>query len=135
MTRVFPTVEEILEIHADQIVQFGGLGGLRDMGALESALLRPQMGYYDGPIEEAAAMMESLAMNHPFVDGNKRVAFFATDAFLRMNGSFIDCDDDEAYRFFMRLFETSSFRFAELRSWLEEHVKPLPGPEAARALT
>ena len=45
-----------------------------------------------------------------------------------MNGSFIDCDNDDAYAHFMRLFETSSFRFAELRSWLEEHVKPLPGP-------
>ena len=92
---------------------------------MESALLRPQMGYYDGPIEEAAALMESLAMNHPFVDGNKRVAFFTTDAFLRMNGTFIDCDSEETYSHFMRLFETNSFRFAELRSWLEEHVKPM----------
>ena len=48
--------------------------------------MRPQIGYYDNIIEEAAALMESLAMNHPFVDGNKRVAFFATDTFLRMNG-------------------------------------------------
>ena len=127
MTRGFPTVEEVVDIHADQIAQFGGSGGLRDMGALESALLRPQMGYYDGAIEEAAALMESLAMNHPFVDGNKRVAFFATDAFLRMNGSFIDCDSEQTYDHFMRLFKTNSFRFAELRSWLEQHVKPLPG--------
>ena len=67
-------------------------------------------------------------MNHPFVDGNKRTAFYATDTFLRKNGSFIDCDNDEAHRFFMRLLETHSFRFAELRSWLKEHVKPLPGP-------
>lgn len=101
--------------------------GLRDMGALESALLRPQMGYYDGIIEEAAAMLESLAMNHPFVDGNKRTAFYATDTFLRKNGHFIDCDNDEAYAFFIRLFETNSFRFAELKVWLDEHVKPLPG--------
>ena len=89
--------------------------------------MRPQMGYYDGLIQEAAAMMESLAMNHPFVDGNKRVAFFATAAFVRLNGHFIDCDSREAYEFFMGLFETNSFRFAELSDWLEEHVKPLPG--------
>ena len=95
MTRGFPTVEEVVAIHADQIAQFGGAVGLRDMGALESALLRPQMGYYDGPIEEAAALIESLAMNYPFVDGNKRVAFFTTDAFLRMNGTFIDCDSQD----------------------------------------
>ena len=101
--------------------------GIRDVGALESALLRPQIGYYDSLIEEAAALMESLAMNHPFVDGNKRAAFFATDAFLRMNGYFIDCDNDEAHAFFMQLFETNSFRFAELAVWLEEHSRPLTG--------
>ena len=114
-------------MHDAAVREFGGSMGLRDMGALESAVLRPQMGYYDGLIEEAAAMLESLAMNHPFVDGNKRTAFYATDSFLRRNGSFIDCENDEAHRFFMRLFETNSFRFAELRSWLEEHAKPLPG--------
>ena len=125
--REFLTIEELIAIHTDQIAQFGGSMGLRDMGALESALMRPMMGYYDGLVEEAAALLESLAMNHPFVDGNKRVAFFGTDSFLRLNGSFIDCDSQEAYDHFMRLFETNSFRFAELREWLEEHVKPLPG--------
>ena len=128
MTHGFPTVEEVMHIHDGAIREFGGSLGLRDMAALESALFRPQIGYYDGLVEEAAAMMESLAMNHPFVDGNKRTALYATDSFLRMNGSFIDCDNDEAHRFFMRLFETDSFRFAELREWLEDHVKPLPGP-------
>ena len=127
MTREFLTIEEVLSIHEDQIAQFGGSLGLRDVGALESALLRPQMGYYDGLNQEAAAMMESLAMNHPFLDGNKRVAFFATATFLRLNGHFIDCDSREAYDHFMGLFETNSFRFAELATWLEEHVKPLPG--------
>ena len=127
MNRDFPTTEEVVAIHDVAIREFGGSMGLRDMGALESAILRPQMGYYDGLIEEAAAMMESLAMNHPFVDGNKRTAFYATDTFLRKNGHFIDCDNDEAYAFFMQLFETNSFRFAQLKVWLDEHVKPLPG--------
>ena len=127
MSGNFPTIQEILAVHQDQIEQFGGSHGLRDMGALESALFRPQMGYYDGIIEEAAAMMESLAMNHPFVDGNKRAAFFVTAAFLMQNGHFIDCDSREAYDHFMQLFDTNSFRFAELKVWLEEHVKPLPG--------
>ena len=126
MSSNFPTIQEILAVHQDQIEQFGGSHGLRDMGALESALFRPQMGYYDGIIEEAAAMMESLAMNHPFIDGNKRVAFAVTEVFLGLNGHFIDCDSREAYDHFMQLFETNSFRFAELRAWLEEHVKPLP---------
>ena len=125
MRRSFLTVNEVLVLHADQIQRFGGASGLRDMGALESALLRPQMGYYDGLIEEAAALLESLAMNHPFVDGNKRVAFVVAEVFLQMNGNFIDCESEEAYRHFMRLFETNSFRFAQLKEWLQEHVKPL----------
>ena len=126
MTREYPTVEEIVAIHDELIAEFGGSYGLRDMGGLESAILRPQIGYYEGIVEEAAAMMESLAMNHPFVDGNKRTAFFATDNFLRLNGYFIDCDDREAHAFFMHLFATESFRFAQLREWLEETVKELP---------
>ena len=128
MIHDFPTIEEVVAIHDVAIREFGGATGIREMGALASAIMRPQIGYYDGIIEEAAALLESLAMNHPFVDGNKRTAFYATDSFLRKNDSFIDCDNDEAYRFFMRLFETNSFRFAELRLWLEGHVKPLPGP-------
>lgn len=82
------------------------------------------MGYYDGLIEHAAAMMESLAVNHPFVDGNRRVAFSVTDTFLRMNGSLMDRGGEAAHEYFMRLFETNTIRSAELRSWLKEHVKP-----------
>ncbi len=70
--------------------------------------------------------MESLAMNHPFLDGNKRTAFYATDVFLRKNGGFIECDNNQAHRFFMKLFETNTFRFKKLHTWLQEQVKPLP---------
>lgn len=112
-------------MHGALIAAFGGTTGIRDEGALAAALMRPQLGYYDSLTEEAAALMESLANNHPFVDGNKRVAFFVTDTFLRMNGWFIDCDNEEAYAFFMRLFETRAFRFTELHSWLEEKVRSL----------
>ena len=126
MSRRYPTIRMAIEIHDDQITQFGGELGLRDVGGLESALARPQIGYYDGIIEEAAALMESLAINHPFVDGNKRVSFFVTDMFLRMNGHFIDCDSEEAYAHFMHLFDTHSFRFSELVDWLSDNVRPLP---------
>ena len=125
MTHDFPTIEEVIEFHDALISEFGGAMGIRDEGALASAIMRPQMGYYDTLIEEAAALLESLTMNHPFVDGNKRTAFATTEAFLRMNGYFIDCDSEEAYAFFMQLFETNSFRFAELAVWLEEHSRPL----------
>jgi len=128
MNHTFPTIQEVMVMHGDLIQIFGGSLGIRDPGALASALMRPQLGYYDSLIEEAAALMESLANNHPFVDGNKRVAFFVTDAFLRLNGYYIDCDSREAYEFFMGLFEMNSFRFAQLLPWLEEKVKRLPGP-------
>ena len=115
-------------MHDALIGAFGGTTGIRDEGALASALMRPQLGYYDSLIQEAAALMESLANNHPFLDGNKRIAFFCTDTFLRMNGQFIDCDSDEAYAFFMQLFETGSFRFTQLHAWLEEKVRSLTPP-------
>ena len=127
MSNEFPTMLEVVTIHSVLIEEFGGTPGIRDQGALASALMRPQLGYYDGLIEEAAALMESLANNHPFVDGNKRVAFFVIDAFLRLNGQYIDCDSLEAFEFFMRLFETESFRYAALLPWLEVKVQPLPG--------
>ena len=113
-------------MHDAAVHEFGGTLGIRDTGALAAAVMRPQIGYYDTLIEEAAALMESVAMNHPFLDGNKRTAFYATDVFLRKNGSFIECDNNEAHRFFMRLFENNTFRFEELHTWLQEHVKPLP---------
>ena len=125
MIRKFLTIEEVVEMHDSAIEDFGGAHGLRDEGALASAVMRPQMGYYDGIIEEAAALMESLSQNHPFIDGNKRVAFGATDAFLRLNGYYIDCDNEAAHAFFMELYATSSFRFVNLVPWLTEHVKPL----------
>jgi death-on-curing protein len=68
------------------IARFGGSDGIRDHGALESALARPRSGYYSDLIQEAAALWESLSQNHAFVDGNKRVAVTVTAAFLRVNG-------------------------------------------------
>jgi death-on-curing protein len=128
MTRCFPTLSEVITIHATLIAESGGDSGIRDEAALVSALMRPQIGYYEGLVRESAAMMESLANNHPFVDGNKRVAFVVTDTFLRMNGHFIDCESKVAYGYFMQLFETGSFRYAALELWLSEHVKALPKP-------
>ena len=121
----FLTIDELLVIHQRLIEEFGGSPGLIDKGALESALMRPQTGYYQDIIEESAALMESLAMNHPFVDGNKRVAFFGTDTFLRLNGYYIDCDNYKAYSYFMKLFESNAFRFKNLLEWLRNKVKSL----------
>ncbi len=65
----FPTIDEVIAVHARLIAKFGGSLGVRDRGALESALARPQSGYYEDIIQEAAALWESLSQNHPFVDG------------------------------------------------------------------
>jgi death-on-curing protein len=78
----YPNVDEVIAVHARLIAKFGGCLGIRDHGALESALARPQTGYYDDLVQEAAALWESLSQNHPFVDGNKRVAVTVTAAFL-----------------------------------------------------
>ena len=112
------TTADALFIHGVLLARYGGSPGLRDAGALESALVRPQMGYYADVIEEAAALLESLAVNHPFIDGNKRAAFGVTDAFLRVNGYRLTCSSDEAYSFMIGLFEANAFRFEQLEPWL-----------------
>lgn len=71
----FLSLDESLAIHERLLEKFGGPPGVRDMGMLESALYRPQTGYYDDITSMSAALFESLLMNHPFVDGNKRAAF------------------------------------------------------------
>ena len=121
MSHDFPTPSEAVAMHARLIEAFGAPPGPRDPGALEAALMRPQLGYYRDLVEEAAALLESLANHHPFLDGNKRVAFFVTDTFLRMNGHRIECDSEAAHAFFVHLFETRAFRFDRLEPWLREH--------------
>ena len=113
---------EVLAIHADQIERYGGSPGIRDPGLLEAALFRPQTGYYANLIEEAAALWESLAQNHPFIDGNKRVAFAVTYTFLEINGTWLTADADATYAFIAGLYETNSFDFAHLNDWLRENV-------------
>ncbi|ETW94214.1 MAG: hypothetical protein ETSY2_50160 [Candidatus Entotheonella gemina] len=125
MNHDYLTLADVIDMHRRLIDRFGGSHGIRDMGALESAVLRPQTGYYEALVAEAAALMESLAMNRPFVDGNKRIAFFAADTFLRVNGQWIDCDNAEAYRDFMAMFDQGTFDFLHLERWLRTHVRPL----------
>ncbi len=125
--RRYLTLPEVLYIHADLIEQYGGAQGVRDMGALESALYRPQSGYYEDLIQEACALLESLAMNHPFVDGNKRVAFGAMEVFLMLNGHEIVGESMAIHRRFIKLFQTGEFRLAELEMYMRPKIKPLKG--------
>ena len=118
------TFAEVLAIHDDQIERYGGSPGVRDPGLLEAALFRPQTGYYADLIEEAAALWESLSQNHPFIDGNKRVAFAATYTFLAINGMRITADAEAAYDFIARLYEANEFTFENLVTWLRDNVAP-----------
>src|SRR5205085_11429213 len=120
----YPALDEVIAVHARLIARFGGSLGIRDRGGLESALARPQTGYYRDLIQEAAALWESLSQNHPFVDGNKRVAVTVTAAFLRVNGFRLTFVDSEAFAFLLSLYETGSFRYKELETWLRAHTAP-----------
>jgi death-on-curing protein len=116
------TLVEVLAVHEDQIARYGGASGVRDLGLLEAALYRPQTGYYADLIEEAAAMWESLAQNHPFIDGNKRTAFAVTYTFLVINGSRIVAEADATYAFIMGLYEAGTFDFKHLTPWLRRNA-------------
>ena len=119
----YPTVDEVIAVHAQLIARFGGSLGIRDRGALESALARPQSGYYNDIIQEAAALWESLSQNHPFVDGNKRVAVTVAAAFLKVNGYKLEFDDMDAFGFLIGLYESGRMRFGELDAWLRAHTR------------
>jgi death-on-curing protein len=123
--RIYPTVAETIETHRLLIEEFGGALGLRDKGALEATVLRPQSGYYNNVIEEAAALMESQANNHAFIDGNKRISFVMTDVMLRGNGYFIEVEPLAAHKFITDALKESEFRFSEIRDWLISNTRAL----------
>ena len=123
--RIYLTIAEVLQIHYEQIEEYGGIHGMRDKAGLESAVFRPQTGYYNTVAEEAAAIMESLANNHPFPDGNKRVAFAAAHTFLLVNGHDLEVDPLEAYAFINEAFVKREFRFGLILSWINNHLRTL----------
>jgi death on curing protein len=120
----YVTTADALFFHKILIDRYGGDPGIRDAGALEAALHRPQTGYYDTLIHQAAALFESLIQNHPFVDGNKRVAFAVTDVFLQINGYSITGDSKKIYGFLMQLFKTQSLEMEHLGPWLQAIARP-----------
>ena len=125
--RVYLTVAEVIAIHHHQIDEYGGIHGLRDQGALESAVFRPQTGYYSDLSEEAAALLESLVNNHAFLDGNKRVGFAAAHTFLLVNGFDLDLSSKAGFDFMMKTLAEGKFRFVLLREWIARHLVPLSG--------
>ncbi len=117
------TVTEVLAIHDDQIDRYGGAHGLRDQGQLESAVFRPQTGYYPDVVAEAAAPWESLSRNHPFIDGNKRTAFAAMYTFLAINGVSLTAHSDSAWNFLSARYANGDFQFDKLEAWLRTNTE------------
>jgi death-on-curing protein len=120
------TLEEAVAIHEALLERFGGPKGVRDLGLLESALYRPRTGYYRDLSEMAAALFESLLMNHPFVDGNKRVAFFATDVFLRLNGWKLKVKPNAAHKFLIGLLDRGECDYHHLLPWIRKKIVAMP---------
>jgi death-on-curing protein len=124
---VFLRVEDVLEIHRHIIQATGGSAGLRDVGILDLAIHRPQASFAGAPLyadlsHQAAALLHSIAMNHPFVDGNKRTAFTAMDVFLRLNGMRLDACEDEKYDFVMAV-ASGQLAFPAIVQWVAARVR------------
>ena len=117
---------EILELHEAIIASTGGARGIRDVGALESAVNQPRLTFdqddlYPDLVSKAASLCFSLVMNHPFVDGNKRIGHAAMETFLILNGSEIVADVDVQERLILDLAAGKLTR-KELASWLNDHI-------------
>jgi death on curing protein len=119
---LYLTPLEVVVMQRVLIERFGGAHGLRDPGALESALFRPQSGYYEDIVQEAAALFESMAMNHPFLDGNKRIAFAAVDVFLRVNGWRMKAKPMAVHKWMIGQLEAGTFTMATIEPWLRKHA-------------
>lgn len=116
---LYLTLQETLELHEQLILRFGGPPGVLDLGLLESALVRPQSGYYETLSMQAAALLQSLCQNHCFVDGNKRVAFAATAIFLRMNGYRLRVGPDAGEAFLVEQVIQERVAIEDIATWLE----------------
>jgi len=120
------SLAEIASLHARLIAQSGGSLGLRDRGALESAVAQPEMSFggedlYPTVAEKAAALGHSLIQNHPFVDGNKRVGHAAMEVFLVVNGYEISALVDEQEEIVLAVASSQMSR-AELGEWLKRRL-------------
>lgn len=120
------SVDDAIRMHHTLIDEFGGSKGVRDQRGLEAALARPfntfdQQDLYPSPLEKASALFESLIINHPFVDGNKRIAFTLMMLILAENHLDVDATEDELYAFVIGA-STGELRFEEIKAWLQLRI-------------
>ncbi|QMS89990.1 type II toxin-antitoxin system death-on-curing family toxin [Nostoc edaphicum CCNP1411] len=123
----FLSISQVLDIHQDEINSFGGTSGVRDEGLLDSALAQPQA-TFGGELlhptihEQAAAYLYHLAMNHPFIDGNKRTAFAVMDTFITLNGYSLNLSQEQAYNLVIRVVQKEISK-EELSAFMELHLQ------------
>ena len=120
------SVEEVLEIHKILIEEFGGASGVRDRKSLESAVSRPFSTFdlvelYPTTVEKAAALLESIVTNHPFVDGNKRTGYTLMRLILLNDDLNISASEEEKYAFIIQIAEGKS-DFKEIREWISRKL-------------
>ncbi len=118
-------LNEALSVHQILIDQFGGSSGVRDLNALKSALNRPfatfdKLDLYPTPINKASALIESIVINHPFIDGNKRMGYVLMRLLLLKYHHDIQCSQNEKYDFVIRI-ASSELNIEQINSWLREH--------------
>ena len=124
---IFLTIDEIIEIHEDQITRYGGISGVRDLGLLESALAMPEASFdreflHTGLFEMAAAYLFHLAKNHPFLDGNKRAALMAALTFLGRNGIELDAPEEPLVKLVLNVAEGKATK-AEAAVFLQKYAR------------
>lgn len=129
MTIRFLGLDEVLAIHREQVELYGGTEGVRDLGLLESAVASPEASfdgnYLHGTVNEmAAAYLYHLCQNHPFLDGNKRVAAASMFLFLYVNDHELDCSDDELVELTLGV-ASGEVTKAEVAVFLSGHVRPI----------
>ncbi len=121
---------EVLAIHEVLLAEFGGKAGVRDEGLLHSALERPFMGFgerefYLEPEEKAAAILESIIQNHPFIDGNKRTGYTLMRLLLMQYGKDIQGSQSEKYEFVINV-ASGKYDYTQIVSWIQRHVTAFP---------
>ncbi len=119
------TVEQVIILHSDMILETGGSDGIRDRGLLESAVNAPFQSFggydvYPTIYEKAARLGFGLTQNHAFIDGNKRIAALIVIEFLKINGIEIDCTEFELFSLFYKL-AASEISFENLVDWIKTH--------------
>ncbi len=125
----FLAMDEVLALHSDQILRYGGSEGLRDPGLLSSAIAMPQASFggdflHPTLFEMAAAYLFHLTQNHAFVDGNKRIGLAAALVFLHLNGQAVESPDDDLFSLVLRVANGAASK-AEVAVFLESHAGPI----------